>query len=67
MSTKKKRNIEDENRQFQKEWEELFFFVQVKDNAICLMCRQIITTFKSCNLKRHHKQKRNEIVKLSVK
>ena len=67
MPTKKKRKIEDENRQFQNEWEELYFFIQVNDNAMCLICRQTITTvFKSCNLKRHHEQKHNEIVKLSV-
>ena len=63
---KKKKKIEDENRQLQKQREELHFFVQVKGNAICILCRHTITTFKSCNLKRHHEQKHNEIVKLSV-
>ena len=37
MSRKLKRKLEDENRQFQKEWKDLYFFIQVKDNAIIML------------------------------
>ena len=53
----KRRKVEDENRQFQSEWENLYFFFQVKENAICLICRHSTSIFKSYNLKRHFEQK----------
>lgn len=61
---KKKRKLEDENRQFQKSWEEDYFFIQVKNNAICLLCRDTITA-KSINLRRHY-EKHEELTKLSA-
>ena len=63
---KKKRKLEDENRKFQSEWENLFFFIQVKGNAVCLICRHTITILKLYNLKRHYEQKHGEIDKLTV-
>ena len=61
-----KRKFEDENRQFQKEWEDLYFFINVKDKAICLICRKSISSLKSYNLKRDYEQKHDEINKPSV-
>ena len=66
MSLKLKRKLEDENRQFQKEWEDLYFFIQVKDKAICLICRKCVSSIKSYNLKRHYEQKHDKINELSV-
>jgi len=66
MSSKKKRRVEDENRQFQREWEDLYFFVPVKDKAICLICRDSISNFKSYNMKRHFDQKHDEIKQLTT-
>ena len=66
MSLKLKRKLEDENRQFQKEWEDLYFFIQIKDKAICLICRKCISSIKSYNLKRHYEQKHDKINELSV-
>ncbi|GFW36959.1 RNase H domain-containing protein [Trichonephila clavipes] len=63
---KKKRKLEDENRQLQSEWENLYFFIYVTDNAECLICRHSISILKSCNLKRHYEQKHGEIDKLTV-
>ncbi|GFX50775.1 general transcription factor II-I repeat domain-containing protein 2 [Trichonephila clavipes] len=64
---RKKRKLEDENRQFQNEWEKICtFFIHVKDKAVCLICRHSISILKSYNLKRHHEQKHGEIDKLTV-
>ena len=41
------------------------FFTQVKDKAVCLICRQSLNTLKSYNLKRHHEQKHDVIAKLN--
>lgn len=66
MSEKKKRKVDDENRKFQSEWEDLYFFIQIKGKTVCLICRDTISTLKSYNLKRHFEQKHSEIEKLSV-
>ncbi|GFY56443.1 uncharacterized protein TNIN_425541 [Trichonephila inaurata madagascariensis] len=63
---KKKRKLEDENRQFQSEWENLYFLIHVKDNAVCLICRHSISILKSYNLNRYYEQKHGEIDKLTV-
>ncbi|XP_055371840.1 general transcription factor II-I repeat domain-containing protein 2-like [Condylostylus longicornis] len=65
MAEKKKRKVADENRKF-REWEELYFFIQIKDKIICLICRDSISTLKSYNLKRHFEQKHSEIAELTV-
>ncbi|GFX07192.1 DUF4371 domain-containing protein [Trichonephila clavipes] len=62
----KKRKLEDENRQFQSEWENLYFFNHAKDNVVCLICHYSISVLKSYNLKRHYEQKHGEIDKLTV-
>ena len=62
----KKRKIEEENRMFHSDWENLYFFIQIKKNAVCLICRHSISTFKSYNLKRHFEQKHKEIEELSA-
>ena len=43
----------------------MYFFTQVKDKAVCLICRQSFDTLKSYNLKRHHEQKHDVIAKLN--
>lgn len=63
---KKKRRLEDENRKFQSEWENLYFFIHVKGNTVCMICCHSITILKSYNLKRHYEQKHGEIDKLTV-
>ena len=44
----------------------LVLFIQVKDKAICLICRKSISSLKSCNLKRHYEEKHDEINEPSV-
>ena len=44
----------------------MYFFIQVKDKAICLICRKCISSIKSYNLKRHYEQKHDKIYELSV-
>ena len=52
-SCKKVRKIEEENRQFNVEWEENYFFFQIKDKPVCLICGESLSNFKSGNVKRH--------------
>nr|XP_022904403.1 general transcription factor II-I repeat domain-containing protein 2-like [Onthophagus taurus]XP_022904404.1 general transcription factor II-I repeat domain-containing protein 2-like [Onthophagus taurus] len=63
MSGRKKRKLEDENRQFKNNWEDDYFFLQVKNNAVCLVCRETITA-KTYNIRRHY-EKHTELSVLS--
>ena len=49
-----KRKISDENRGFQDNWTEDFFFIKNNDKALCLFCKEAISVFKKFNLKRHY-------------
>ena len=50
---------------FKKNGNICIFFIQKKDKAVCLLRRQSVNTLKSYNLKRHHEQKHEAIVKLN--
>ena len=54
MSVSKKRKISDESRVFQEKWSNNYFFIQVKEKAICLICQESIAVMKEYNLKRHY-------------
>lgn len=56
------RSLTEENRSFHKEWEHDYFFVLNKEKALCLLCRQCISVFKSNNLKRHYNAKHSNHV-----
>ena len=53
MSASKKRKIEDECRIFDPGWTEKYFFTDVKDKAVCLICHATVAVFKEHYLKRH--------------
>ena len=53
MSASKKRRIEDECRIFNTGWTKKYFFYDVKDKAVCLICHATVSVFKEYNLKRH--------------
>jgi hypothetical protein len=50
----KKRKIEDENRNFQEKWRNLYFVTQAKDKVQCLICLHTISAMKEYNIKRHY-------------
>ncbi|CAM5099278.1 unnamed protein product [Eretmochelys imbricata] len=50
---KQKRKYTDENRCFQEEWKNKYFFVEHNGKAMCLLCQTCISQFKSSNLQRH--------------
>ena len=38
MASDKKRKIGDEGSKFQKEWTSSYFFVEISDKPVCLLC-----------------------------
>lgn len=54
----KKRKIEDENREFNKEWTELYAFVRNLDGLpTCLICQDKLANNKKSNIERHFSTK----------
>lgn len=54
----KKRKVEDENREFNKEWTELYAFVRNLDGLpTCLICQEKLANNKKSNIERHFSTK----------
>ena len=56
-STSKKWKIADECRVFQAKWTDSYFFVNVKEKPMCLICNESVSVMKEHNLKRHYDTK----------
>jgi hypothetical protein len=61
MAAAKKRKVADENHVFQSKWTEEYFFVCVKDVAVCLVCNGKISCSKEYNIKRHYETFCNQV------
>ena len=53
----KKRKIVDEKRVFNENWTEKYFFIEINNKTICIICMEIISVLKVYNLKRHYTQR----------
>ena len=51
---KRKASNANTNRIFQERWTYDYFFVDVKNKPICLICNQPVSEFKEYNIKRHY-------------
>jgi len=56
----KKRKIEEEHRNFQKEWTDKYCFIKNGEAIICIICNQSIGVPKEYNLKRHFEKKHKD-------
>ena len=50
-----KRKVSEENREFNFNWEDRYFFVNNNGKPQCLMCLQVISVPKEFNVKRHYR------------
>ena len=64
MSSAKKRKIVDERRVFQKEWTDMFFFIEERGKPFCLKYKRPLAVMKKENLKRHYETNHPEFKKL---
>uniref|UniRef100_A0A8C8WP60 SPIN-DOC-like zinc-finger domain-containing protein n=1 Tax=Panthera leo TaxID=9689 RepID=A0A8C8WP60_PANLE len=46
--------MDREHRMFQEKWERAYFFVEVKNSPVCLICNQTLSVSKEYNLRRHY-------------
>jgi len=49
----KKIKIGDEDRVFQKEWKNSYYFVEISDKPVCFVCGKHVATNKKSNLEHH--------------
>ncbi len=57
MSVAKKRKVDSECRVFKEEWTTKYFFTNIGQKAVCLICQESIAVFKDYNLSRHFSSK----------
>ena len=65
MASAKKRKIGDEGRMFNKEWENSYFFVQISEKPVCLVCGKHVAAMKKSNLRRHYDSCHGNLEKLT--
>jgi len=63
----KKRKIVDENRKYNEEWEEKYFFIIKNIKLMCLIYQEIVAVFKEYNVKRRYETKLNDYLKFDSK
>ena len=49
-----KQEIDSECRVFKQHWTDDYFFVQCKEKAICIICKETVAVFKEFNIRRHY-------------
>ena len=64
MSSAKKRKIVDERRVFQKEWTDMFFFIEERGKPFYFKCKRPLAVMKKENLKLHYETNHPEYRKL---
>ena len=50
-----KRKVSEENREFNFNWEDRYFFINNNGKSQCLVCLQVISVPKEFNVKRHYR------------
>lgn len=55
--TPKRRKINEECRVFKEKWTFNYFFININNKAICLICKETVNVFKEFNLRRHYDTK----------
>ncbi|KAL3886278.1 hypothetical protein ACJMK2_026285 [Sinanodonta woodiana] len=60
MAEKRKRKIDDECRQFKKEWSLKYFFIKSGEKVLSAICNETVAVLKVYNMRRHHQSKHQE-------
>ena len=59
-TSKRKRKIEDENRQFLAQWKTKYFMIESGDKMTCSICNSTVAVKKEYNAKRHYQSSHSE-------
>ena len=61
MSSSKKRKVDNESRVFKEKWINDYFFTQIKEKPMCLLCSESVSVMKEYNVKRHYISKHSSV------
>jgi hypothetical protein len=53
----KKRQVSEEGRSFQIKWTNHYFFIEVNNKTVCLICKETVSLYKEYYIKRHYDTK----------
>lgn len=53
----KKRKVDCKRRRFKDGWKLDYFFTEICNNWVCLICKETVAVFKEFNVKRHYQTK----------
>ena len=56
-SVAKKRKVDSEGRRFQERWKLEYFFTEIRNSCVCLICHETVAVFKEFNIRRHYQTK----------
>ena len=54
MATNKKRKVDTESRIFQEKWTIDYFFTQINEKPVCLLCSESVSVMIEYNVRRHY-------------
>ena len=57
MEFRKKRKVDSERQAFNKDWMPKYFFTEIDNNGVCLLCNQSVAVLKEYNISRHYAKK----------
>ena len=57
MDFRKKRKVDSEHRAFNKDWMPKYFFTEIDNKGVCLLCNQSVAVLKEYNISRHYATK----------
>ncbi|KAF7237537.1 Chromodomain-helicase-DNA-binding protein 1-like [Varanus komodoensis] len=52
-----KRKVDSEGHCFQDKWKLEYFFTEIRNNCVCLICQETVAVFMEFNIKRHYQTK----------
>ena len=61
----KKSKVDSEGHRFQ--WKLEYFFTEIRNNCVCLICQETVAVFKEFNIKRHYQTKHGNYGNLTGK
>ena len=53
----KKRKVDSERRAFNKDWMPKYFFTEIDNKGVCLLCNQSVAVLKEYNISHHYATK----------
>ena len=57
----KKRKVDNKSRVFQEKWTNDYYFIQIKDKPMFLLCSESVSVMKEYNVKRHYISKQSSL------